>query len=675
MTDPLARPIADPVLSQCDREPIHVPGAVQPHGALLAFEPRDGRITHWSENLAEVVALASEPDGGSVRDVLGADVLERIESMRHVDAPGDGLPLPAVVAWDDRTDVAMHRSDDLTVLEFEAQSGASEDRDPLVHEVRHAVWRLESALDVTSVCAIAAEELRRLSGYDRVMVYRFHEDEHGEVVAEARDPQLESYLGLHYPATDIPHPARRLLRLSPTRVIADVDAPPVPIAASDTRGGRPIDLSRSALRAVSPIHLQYLRNMGVAASLTISLSDGPRLWGLLACHHGTPRRPRAALRAACEVLARTTWLRIEALESLERHIVEHDLQALATHFIASLSASRPLAEALTEEQTLLELVGADGVTVRVEDVSVGIGTTPPRAAIAALLERLRELSPGRPFVTDALGELVPGLRDDAATAAGMLAVPITDLWGEHVLWFRGERTRDLTWAGNPDKPTEELAGATLGPRRSFVAWNQTLRGHSLPWSGPQIAAAVELIAALPDVRRARTRDALAELALRDSLTGLPNRALLLDRLEVALNDLRRTGRKLSLLFLDLDSFKQVNDNLGHEAGDRLLVEVARRLREAVRALDTVARLGGDEFVILCPSDPDSTDQDGSIEELADRVLASLAEPVEVDGQMCSVTTSIGMATLGEHDSPADALRAADAAMYRAKHAGSNRASR
>jgi diguanylate cyclase (GGDEF)-like protein len=674
---------AAPDLTQCDTEPIHAPGAVQPHGALLAYDPDDGRITHWSENLADVLPLAGASGFGFVHDVLGVAATRQIDAFDREATPIGTRPMSLALTSGASVDVEVHRSDGLIVLEFEAPSGETDEtREALLRELRLAVIRLESATDAQEVCSIAVHELRRLTGYDRVMVYRFHADDHGEVIAESRDPQLASYQGLHYPASDVPRPARRLLRLSPTRVIADVDAGESALMGPDDRRASVLDLSRSALRAVSPIQLQYLRNMGVAASLTISLADGPRLWGLLACHHGTPHRPRPALRVACEVLARTTWLRIDAQEQRSQHARERDLQASRVRLTAGLSSVGPLASALVEDRrAVLDMLGADGIHVRIDGASISVGATPPKAAIEALIDVLRDASPGVPHVTDSLREILPP-GAAGSSVAGALAIPVESDWSERIVWFRNEQARAITWAGNPEKPT--LEGTTpggsgeaprLSPRRSFEAWRETVRGRSVAWTQPEIDAAIAFAETLPDVRRARARDALAMLAMRDTLTGLPNRALLLDRLEVALLDLRRGQRGLSILFLDLDGFKEVNDTFGHEAGDLLLVEVASRLRRTVRAIDTVARLGGDEFVIVCPSDAEAPDGAAMVESLAGRLLEVLAEPIDAGGRWCTVTASIGIASVTAQQSSADALGAADAAMYRAKREGPNRMSR
>ncbi len=660
-------------LLRCDREPIHVPGAVQGHGGLLAIDPADGRIAFCSDNVAALLGLAAGPLGASVEDVLGAGSMERL-----ADAV-DGASLEEItklmtLATDQVMAFTTHRSDDLIVVEIEAPE-APDARDALLHEVRRAVQRVEATDDAATACEAAVDEVRRITGYDRVMVYRFHEDEHGEVIAEARRPDIEPFLGLHYPATDIPRPARRLLRLSPTRMIGDVDRPPVPIVGHGAHAGRQLDLSRSVLRAVSPIHLQYLRNMGVAASLTISLTDGPRLWGLLACHHGDPRVASPELRSACAIVARTLWQRVDAGERLDQHLQAAQRLSLRARFLANVSSVDPVAEALVADgRFLLDLVAADGVCLRIEGVTTTLGEVPAREQLSTLVGQLSRLEAEPPIVTDEIGALGPQPWTGSQGVAGLIAAPLSPGWDEYVIWFRGEAVRTVTWAGDPRKPAQEAPaaeGGDLGPRTSFAAWRETMRGRSTAWNGADAAAATDVVAAIADLRASRVRDALAKRAMRDALTGLPNRALLLDRLDVAIADLARTGGRIWVMFLDLDGFKEVNDTLGHEAGDRLLTEVARRLRGGIRASDTAARLGGDEFVVVCAGDA----TEAGIDRLAAQLLAALAEPIVLDGHPCTIHGSIGIAAVGSGTSSAAAVAAADAAMYRAKRAGRNRAAR
>ena len=663
-------PQSETALSRCDSEPIHVPGAVQAHGGLMAFAPDDARIVFASANVAQLFALRAEPLGAAVDDVLGAGACEQL--TRAADSVSlDLIPVRLVLPVGPAVDATAHRSDGLVVVEFETPAPAETQR-VLLHELRRAVDRVEAARDVGESCSAAADEVRRLTGYDRVMVYHFHDDEHGEVVAEARRPDLEPYLGLHYPASDIPRPARRLLRLSPVRLIGDVDGLTVPIAGYGTYGGRQLDLSRSALRAVSPIHLQYLRNMGVGASLTISLTDGPRLWGLIACHHGQAMVPSLESRSACAVVTRAFWLKIDSQLRLEEHEQQQRRLSLRSQFLATVSSAVTLADAFVEDgHSMIDLVGADGVALRIDGVNTKLGATPPREVIEALVESLAASHAGAPVASSEAGVQFPDVDLDTATAAGVLAVPIADGWEEHVIWFRGESARSVTWAGEPGKAISGHAGGAgaLSPRNSFAAWHETMLGHSTPWTRLDLSTAVELAAALPGIRAVRARDALAKRALRDDLTGLPNRALLLDRIDVALADARRARRGIWLMFIDLDGFKGVNDSLGHAAGDQLLIEVAARLRKGVRASDTVARLSGDEFVVVCTEDATAEAMNG----MAAGLLVSLAEPISALGQKCEITASIGVAPIDNRATPATALRAADAAMYRAKRQGRNRA--
>ena len=619
-----------------DTDAMHAPGAVQAHGGLLAFDPEDLRVAYRSENVTDLLDLGTDPLGAAIDGLI--TVLARGKIVEAADASvADLIPARVFLPTVHAADVTAHRSDGLVVAEFERLVPA-ELHHALLHETRRAVARVEAARDIPGACAVAAEEVRRITGYRRVMVSRFHEDEHGEVVAEARREGIEPYLGMHHPAADIPRPARRLLRLSPTRLIADVDAVPVAIEGHGPFGERPLDLSRSALRAVSPAHLDHLRSIGVAASLTIAIADGPRLWGLLACQHDTPKLPSPEVRSACAIIGRALWLKIDAQQRLDEYEEEQRRLSLQARFLATVSTATSLAEALVADgRSLLDLVGADGVSVRIDDVSASLGETPAREQITALVEGLGASRPLPPAVTEDAATAFPDAALEPATAAGVLAIPGPRGWQEHVIWFR--------------RAAES--------------------GRARPWSRSDRAAATELVATLPEVQAARARDALAQLALRDSLTGLPNRALLLDRIEMAIAELGRSRRQLWLLFLDLDGFKAVNDSLGHEAGDQVLAEVATRLRGCVRASDTVARLGGDEFVIVCSEDATPK----AVDQLASRLLAALAEPMTPLGRTCAITASIGIATIGWSATPAEALSAADAAMYRAKHLGRNRASR
>jgi diguanylate cyclase (GGDEF)-like protein len=610
---------------------------------------------------------------------VGDELVDRLRAALSNPRASGADPLALRLADGSAYEATWHRVDGHLVVELEpAAAPALVATSTLFEDVRHAMDALQAAEGVQGLCDAAATELKCLTGYDRVMVYRFDPDEHGEVVAEEREPELEPFLGLHYPASDIPRQARKLYLLNPLRVIVDVDYEPIVLLRGPESAGRaPLNLGFAGLRSVSPFHLAYLRNMGVGATLTISLMRGPRLWGMLACHHRTPKRLGAQMRAACRLLAQVFSLQVAAWEARERHAYRTSLAEIEAQLVARMSGADDLADALASGSPApIELTAADGMVARIDGRTVTAGAVPAAPAVEALLARLRARNDASVFVCDDLahrfGELGPFL----AVASGVLAVALSADLEDFILWFRRERIHTVTWGGNPHKPMTgdplarpgEPGFAQLGPRTSFRAWAQEVRGQSHPWQEAEIDAARALAAAVPELLLARARDRLAHSALHDGLTGLPNRALLSDRIAQALSRPHRRGRRVALLFVDLDRFKVVNDSLGHAAGDVLLRQAADRLSAATRDADTVARLGGDEFVVLCEDiDP------ARAEQIAQRIVDAFRAPFVLDGHGTVVTASVGVAIADAHATAAQLLRDADTAMYRVKHGGRNAA--
>ncbi|MET0735298.1 MAG: sensor domain-containing diguanylate cyclase, partial [Microbacterium sp.] len=375
------------------------------------------------------------------------------------------------------------------------------------------------------------------------------------------------------------------------------------------------------------------------------------------CAHRTPYRIPVLLRRAVEVLASQVATQLVALESIVRLRRELDVRERRRILLIPISgAPDPLSALLNGSERLLDVVPADGAIVQIDGISKSIGTV-PHGDRARLLEAVG----AEPISTDALSASHPALAPLLPGVAGLLVAPIP---GHGVaLFFRSEVTQVVRWLGDQSDSNRD---SVLSPRRSFSAWSQSVSGTSLPW-GPVVDEArlfgVEIADALD--RRAESR--LAELAHIDPLTGLRNRRAFLDVLE----KLAAEGRTGGILFLDLDRFKEVNDAYGHEAGDVVLRAVAARVLAVVRDTDAVARLGGDEFVVLCP-DLDPEDQTRT----AERIVDAISEPIDVaPGQTIVVTASCGVATVDPDHTPSAVLESADAAMYRAKHAGRGRASR
>ncbi|MGY1703484.1 SpoIIE family protein phosphatase [Geodermatophilus sp. SYSU D00697] len=520
--------VGDEALARCADEPIAVPGAIQPHGVLLAVTEPDLRVVVASANAAEL--LGTEP--ASLADVLTSADLDRLR---------DGLagdlallnPLRVTVAGGE-VDLVVHRAEGLLVTEWEPLTGAEQGGADWHRRLPVVLQRLSAAATLEELATTLARDVRALTGFDRVMVYRFDPEWNGEVVAEDRREDLEPFLGLRYPASDIPAQARALYATNWLRLIPDATYRPVPLhPAVNPLTGRPLDLSGAVLRSVSPVHLEYLANMGVVSSMSVSLIDRGRLWGLVSCHHyAGPHRPSYADRVAAEFLGRTASLLLHTtVEAAERGDAVRVAQRQA-ELVAALGRSpRTPARALTGgSPSVLDLVPASGAAVRLGGRLHLLGSTPPAQRVPGLVAGL--LDTGHP-ATDALGRVVPAAADVAATASGLLAVEVGSGSGDFLAWFRPETPREVTWGGNPHTPktVPTDAGPRLSPRRSFAAWRETVRGTATPWREHEVAAAQALAAHVTEfaLQRAgednRLAAALQRTLLLEELPKVPGLAL------------------------------------------------------------------------------------------------------------------------------------------------------
>ena len=515
-------------LLRCADEPIAIPGAVQPQGVLLAVTEPD---------LAVVVASANAPElfgrpvaGAPLSDLLAPDDVTRLRSGLDGDL-AELNPLRVRLDGAD-VDLVVHRADGLLITEWEPVQGAEQAGAAWHRRLPTVLQRLSATATLDELTDVLARDVRTVTGFDRVMVYRFDAEWNGEVIAEARRDDLEPFLGLRYPASDIPAQARALYATNWMRLIPDAGYQRVPLDPP-TIDGRPLDLSGAMLRSVSPVHLEYLANMGVVSSMSISLIDDGRLWGLIACHHyAGPHRPSYADRVAAEFLGRTASLLLPTTVAAgeQSGVVE------VAHRQAQLAAlvgrtPRELSAALADgEVTALDLLPASGAAVRLNGQLRLLGTTPPADRVEPLVRAL--LAAGTP-VTDAVGRVVPEAGDLADTASGVLAVEVAGGRDDFLAWFRPETVHEVTWGGNPytSKTAETEAGPRLSPRRSFDAWSETVRGTAQPWRPHEVEAARTLAADL-------TEAALSRAAEDNRLVTALQRTLLLEELpEIAGFDL------------------------------------------------------------------------------------------------------------------------------------------
>ncbi|WP_312734364.1 HWE histidine kinase domain-containing protein [Brevundimonas sp.] len=488
-------------LTNCDREPIHILGAIQPIGFLLALTA-DWMIARASANTIDFLGLApADLFGKPLQQVFSAravhDLRNRAAMLRVSDAV-ERLFDCAIVDGGPAFDIALHFSNGQVVIEAEPASGEHGDASGMV---RSMISRLDQCADFASFYREGARQVRALIGFDRVMVYRFAADGSGEVVAEAARSGIGKFMGLHYPASDIPAQARALYRRNLLRIITDVNATPVPILPERDEAGRPLDLSLSVLRSVSPIHIEYLKNMGVEASLSISIIVDGRLWGLFACHHYAPRRPSFERRSVAELFVQMFSMRLESRERQETVDYERRARDISDQLLGAVASDETL---LKDPDWLGDIlthaIPADGVGVWLGGNHAFSGVTPPIEAFRRIVRALNGTAAGKVFATDHIGSLIPDAEAFASEAAGMLAIPISRSPRDYVVLFRKELIHSVRWGGDPHKPTAYGPnGPRLTPRESFAEWKELVEGRSRPFSSSEIRVAETLRATLIEV--------------------------------------------------------------------------------------------------------------------------------------------------------------------------------
>jgi PAS domain-containing protein len=343
--------------------------------------------------------------------------------------------------------------------------------------------------------------VRDLTGYDRVMVYKFDPDGHGKVIAEARHPRLESLLGHHYPASDIPQRARELYLRNRVRVLVDVNYTPVAIEPRCRPSGEELDMSLCYLRSMSPLHLQYLKNMGVTATLVVSLVREGRLWGLIACHHYAPRNVRYALRAGCDLLGEAIATRIAAIENYAHAQVAIMVRRLEQRLIEATSTEGDWRHALfRNRQTLLQPLEATGAVLYFDGEIMTTGEVPSTPELRALCQWIDNCGADPIYATASIGRENPQLASLTPTASGVLAVRLSAARPDYLVWLRKEQLQTVTWAGDPTKPVAVGNDPReLSPRRSFAAWSEIVRGTASPWTTAELALARAIGASLVDI--------------------------------------------------------------------------------------------------------------------------------------------------------------------------------
>lgn len=797
-------------LQRCANEEIHQIGLIQPHGALLVVSPEPNHtILQLSENLGEFLDLSAEKtDGKPLAAILGQPAYIRIEQL--IQQALSGIPSFDFIRVEHQQkmitlQVRAFPANEAVGLELTHETDTHQHKHiaSLLSPMQQKLFQAEDETDLYRYFKRIAELTRDLLEFDRVMVYRFDANWDGEVIAESRNDSAASYLGNRFPASDIPPQARRLYTINLVRSIADIEVTSASIVPClHPKTGQPLDLTHSDLRSFSQIHLKYLRNMGVQASMSISLMQSGRLWGLIACHHTQAKRVPTVLQEAARLISRIVSSKLSLIEIHEQRHLEAEASQIVGEFIKRLSTGMEKHILPQLMPSLLALLNASGVILMVEGRQYTHGEVPSPTEIDILRAWLGACPPSDVFACEQLEQQFPPAASYAKVAAGLLATPISRDMRDGIIWLRKEKVCSIKWAGNPEKvlSADDRGRAQISPRTSFSSWLALWRGHSLSWSSPESAVAtliaktlaegltqkcrleaaesklklsasvfahaseailisspegvildvneafaritgysqdevigknlqmissgrhdkqfyesmwhvleergsyfgeiwnkrksgeifpaMQTISAVLDEQRVvrhyvslfsdlsnqkKAEVEIFNLAFYDSLTGLPNRRMLSNRFKSLISSSSRTQKYGALMFIDIDRFKLLNDTLGHDQGDLLLIEVAKRLEQCVLKVDTVARWGGDEFAVLLGGfDSDVGIASRKTAMVAEKIRVSLSDPYLINETKYSGSVSIGMCLYRGDDHSVDELfKQANMAMYQAKDAGRN----
>ncbi len=482
-------------LDICASEPIHIPGSIQPHG-LLVVTSAAGVIEQISENAMEFIGVSAQDClGGRLSDFVDPVALDSIKNIRN---EGALQPIQAIVIELNGKpfDAVAHQSGTSTIIEFEPLDMRAAQTGLYYDQLRNYAIGMHKARTLAEVFDHVTGCIRAITGFDRVKLYRFDQDWHGEVVAEARADFMPSYKGLHFPASDIPEQARKLYMQNYLRLIADTQYRPVPIIPALRPGTKkPLDLSLAMLRSVSPVHVQYLENINVKASMSVSIIQNGKLWGLIACHHNSPLHVPYKVRNVCEIMGHIFSAQLSTMEDFAKREAQEKREKLVRRLSSALDNNTRIDLLMQETNTLaLEALDSDGLVVKAYVHVLKYGETPPEDVTGKLLDWLKAVHDETIFYTDDAAAAFRDVEGLKKLTGGILAVPISSKSHDYIIWFRNAIVEEVSWAGNPEKPLEQaLAGYRLTPRSSFELWKQQVKHRAKAWSDEDIRTARSVV--------------------------------------------------------------------------------------------------------------------------------------------------------------------------------------
>ena len=502
---------SDNEIASCDSEPIRTPGSIQPHGFLLALSPQL-EVLQASENLAQLAGkTAQQVLGGPLGDVIGeraaAQLAPALSGGRLRERPAS---IGAVHLDGALFDVLAHLYDGLLMLEFEPAGADMQQLYPLVGDFLN---KISDADSIVALSQLAAAEIRALTGFGRVLVYSFDEEGHGNVLAECLADGYDSYLGQRFPASDIPRQARELYVSNRVRLIQDANYTPARLVpATNPLTGKANDLSFASLRSVSPVHLQYMRNMGTLASMSVSLVVKGKLWGLISCHNAEARAVSYHQRVVCEQLGQILALHVKNRADADELQFRLNVRRVMVSLLGGLTQGADFIENLRSVlPELLQFARAGGVAIVVDQRLISFGHTPDDDQIRALVDWLSATVHEDLFHSAHLSADYPPASAFTASASGLLAMPISRIHQHYLLWFRPEVVYTIDWAGRPDGKQSAPGTQQLSPRTSFESWREAVHGTSARWHAGELELALEFRTALLGIALERAEQ-MADLA-------------------------------------------------------------------------------------------------------------------------------------------------------------------
>ena len=490
-------------LMNCDDEPIRYIRLVQPHACLLAVDIKSGQVVFASQNTGRILGVEyRELLNRPLTDLLSEESVEAIRVAGEASDFHRSNPFrPMFSKGHLILNMIVHEHDGMRILEFEPRDPQASSTE-FIDRVDDATQRIQSAATIDEVFQSVVEQVHKLTGYDRVMLYRFDEEGHGSVIAEKHLPHVSPFLGIRFPNTDIPAQARRLFVKNQTRITVDTHAeqnPLYPILHPET--GEPLDLTYSVARGVSPVHIEYLQNMGVRATLSIAVVLDGNLWGLIACHHYEPKfidfRTRKIIRFFSKIVS--GHLSLQAALEFRKSVLRGN--RIKTQLFEQMTDDWNIVDGLTAgEQTILDLNESHGAVLSFEDTVVRLGVTPDDADLRRIMQFLNTDQERPLFKTESLKQEIPELHDPEDHAAGMMAVKIGKQSSEFVMWFKPAQTNTVTWGGKPGHVIEEddAGNKRLLPRKSFAKWQEQVAGISAPWERHEVDTALAMRADITD---------------------------------------------------------------------------------------------------------------------------------------------------------------------------------